>query len=509
MIDQSHYLKPIKKLYFLIFLLIGSSVFGQNKVDSLQNLLVSSGDSLKVEILNELSKSLNHTDPKQSLKYAIEAKQLAKGLDDIALIGKSINYIGVSYYYLNELDLSNESYFEALNIFDSVGYKPGVAKVLNNIAWNYKIQGLAKEAIEYFSQSLELALEIGDADLQQGILNNLGTVYRGLGNHEQALEIYQQSLVINRKIGNRQWEAYNLSNIGLIYLDTMQTDKALDYFNQAKNINEEDNYTRELVRNYLNIGGTFIKRKEFQTADGYLQKADSIINVYDYKRENFILYGYKVELSEAKGDFEEALEFYIKYNGLNLELNRLAWNEKVSELQAKYDIAETGRELEGSIQKVKEQRLVIIGGTSHFLLLLGVLFLVLKLYKSKNMWARSVDSLNNEVNQKNEELQTVNEEIQSINDKLEVSVQDRTRRIKTQNEKLVKYAFINSHEVRGPLARVLGLLYLLGLENKSLRNEESFKLLSGATKELDDVIGDASKLLEDEDLIVENKEINN
>lgn len=96
--------------------------YGQNKIDSLQNPLSRTDDSVSVEVLNELSKSLNYTLPRNSLKYAIEAKQIATELDDLAPIGKSINYIGVSYYYLNGLNLSNESYFEALSIFDSEKY---------------------------------------------------------------------------------------------------------------------------------------------------------------------------------------------------------------------------------------------------------------------------------------------------------------------------------------------------------------------------------------------------
>ena len=492
-------ISKFKKFILLFFLISGYLGYGQNKIDSLQNLLNGPEDSIRVEILNELSKSLNHTDPKLSLKYAIEAKQLATELDDIALIGKSINYIGVSYYYLNELDLSNESYFEALNIFDSVGFKPGLAKVLNNIAWNYKIQNLPGEAIEYFGQSLELAKEIGDVDLQQGILNNLGTVYRGLGRYEQALNIYQQSLAINRRTGNRQWEAYNLSNIGMIYMDTFQNEEALKFFNQAKAINEENNYTQELVRNYLNIGGAYIKKKEFYKADSFFQKADSIIIEHDYKREKITFYEYKVDLNEAIGNFGEALEFSRKYNALNLELNRLAWNERVSELQAKYDIAQKGRELEIAERKVDQQKIIIVGGTSLFFLLLGILFLVLRLYKSKNQWAKHTAALNDEIGQKNEELKSINEEVQGINNNLEQMVEERTVKIKSQNKKLVKYAFVNSHEIRGPLARVLGLQYLMGLENKILKNDISFKKLYDATQELDDVVKKTSQLLEDEE----------
>ena len=130
----------IKVLVFLWIMLTGFYAVWQTELDSMQSLLDISDDSLKVEVLNQLSKSLNHTDPKKSLQYAFEAKQLALELDNLVLLGKSINNIGVSYYYLNELSLSNESYFESLSIFDSIDYKPGVAMELNNIAWNYKVR---------------------------------------------------------------------------------------------------------------------------------------------------------------------------------------------------------------------------------------------------------------------------------------------------------------------------------------------------------------------------------
>lgn len=492
-------------IFFLCLIIIDFNADAQNKVDSLHTLLNGVDDSLKVEVLNELSKSLNHTDPKNSLKYAIEAKQLAIELNVMSLIGKSINYIGVSYYYLNELDLSNESYFEALNIFDSIGYQPGVAKALNNIAWNYKIQELPDEAIEYFNRALSIAVEIGDGDLHQGILNNLGTVYKTIKDYDKALDIYHQSLEMNIRTNNKQWEAYNLSNIGLIYMLTFENEKALNNFHRAREINEQYNYTKEYATNLLNIGGVYLNQSDFELAHQYFNEADSIIEVNGFKREKIDLYSYRLKYNKAIGNFEAALHFDSLYYSLSMELNKMAWNEKVSELYAKYDIAQKGRELEESKRKINQQKTVIVGGSALFLLLLSILLLVLNLYKSKNRWANNIGKLNAEIEQKNEALSLMNEEISSINEKLEQTIEERTERIKTQNGKLVNFAFMNSHEIRGPLARVLGLIYLLNKENKALRNDDSFIKLKNASEELDSVVSDASKLLEDEELGIENQ----
>jgi len=89
------------------------------------------------------------------------------------------------------------------------------------------------------------------------------------------------------------------------------------------------------------------------------------------------------------------------------------------------------------------------------------------------------DSLINELVEKNariaeqnEKLREHQEELRSINQNLEGLVNERTAKIKTKNEQITKYAFTNSHRVRGPLARILGLLAL-----SKLNNHEDYKFL--------------------------------
>ena len=68
-----------------------------------------------------------------------------------------------------------------------------------------------------------------------------------------------------------------------------------------------------------------------------------------------------------------------------------------------------------------------------------------------------------------------------------------------QNEKLIKYSFINSHDIRGPLARVLGLIYLLGKDTEPKALKTSLDKLSEAAGELDQVIKETSNLLQDDE----------
>jgi len=96
----------------------------------------------------------------------------------------------------------------------------------------------------------------------------------------------------------------------------------------------------------------------------------------------------------------------------------------------------------------------------------------------------------------NEELSSTNEEIRLLNENLETIVQERTERINFQLEQLQKYAFMNSHEVRGPLARILGLLAVMEIEKDEKQKYEMLGMLYASSIELDEVVKRMNRLLE-------------
>lgn len=80
-----------------------------------------------------------------------------------------------------------------------------------------------------------------------------------------------------------------------------------------------------------------------------------------------------------------------------------------------------------------------------------------------------------------------NRKIGQMNEVLEQKVQLRTEELEKQNHALREYAFINSHMLRGPLSRVLGLINLLAM-NKSHDDANVLKLLRKSSDELDQIV---------------------
>src|SRR5688572_15485882 len=102
---------------------------------------------------------------------------------------------------------------------------------------------------------------------------------------------------------------------------------------------------------------------------------------------------------------------------------------------------------------------------------------------------KAIQNKNEELRASEEELQASSEELKQINENLNNLVKFRTQTILEQNKKIIHHAFINAHKVRGPLARILGLVHLMKQESDETRNgKELLHRLDISANELDEIL---------------------
>jgi len=135
-------------------------------------------------------------------------------------------------------------------------------------------------------------------------------------------------------------------------------------------------------------------------------------------------------------------------------------------------------------------------------LLVVTLFLVQfnygrKLKKYSASLEESVGARTEELRTTVEELNHANEELTSMNDGLDLMVKNRTAELEERNYQLTEYAFINSHLLRAPLARVLGLTDLIRMESTDPNTQELMEKLLNSCEELDEIIRLMSTQLSD------------
>jgi signal transduction histidine kinase len=112
-------------------------------------------------------------------------------------------------------------------------------------------------------------------------------------------------------------------------------------------------------------------------------------------------------------------------------------------------------------------------------------------------------SQNKQLQEAKQIIEKQNREIQSKNDHLEAEVTVRTQDLKNanvelveQNNQLEQFAFIAAHNLRAPLARIMGLSHLLKMAADKPERENIMGKLSSSTNDLDNVIKDLNAILE-------------
>jgi signal transduction histidine kinase len=96
------------------------------------------------------------------------------------------------------------------------------------------------------------------------------------------------------------------------------------------------------------------------------------------------------------------------------------------------------------------------------------------------------------------------EELEQIRAELEKTVERRTLELKNanlellqRNDQLEQYAYITAHNLRGPVARLKGLIFLFDkLEGTNKENRDVFGKIARSAHEMDDVLTDMNAILE-------------
>ncbi|UXX80498.1 hypothetical protein N7E81_05220 [Reichenbachiella carrageenanivorans] len=105
----------------------------------------------------------------------------------------------------------------------------------------------------------------------------------------------------------------------------------------------------------------------------------------------------------------------------------------------------------------------------------------------------NLEQNNNELIESQAELTAKNESLEETLDKLKVN-----------NEKLAEYAYINSHILRAPLARLLGISNLVSSEIKLDQHKEIMASFKASAEELDQVVAKINAVLEEQNELNRN-----
>ncbi|MBN2430062.1 MAG: GGDEF domain-containing protein [Acidobacteria bacterium] len=387
----------------------------------------------------------------EALRHFTDSLVLARKAADEAAIALSLDRIGVIHGSLSDFARALEFFLEALEIRERIGDKKQIARSLNNIGVIYQRMADLDKSLEYFTRTLQIMEEANDSDGIGAALNNIGNIYDSLGNHNKALDYFERSLKLRQATGNRKGTALLLNNIGRIY--SMQGDdrRALDTLFQALKIREEIQDNMGVSESYNNIGKVYLKLGENDEALIYYLKAlrlkeqlkdrwniaytaREIGNLYLELKQPELALEYarralqisrEIEsprlqmdshlllsrIHRVRKDYGPALEHFEQYSVLNQEIYSTERQEKIAEIENRYESQKKEREIEllkkdREIQRLELERQKDIRNSLivFFVLILGMAALFYNRYRLKIKANRQLAEANRKISEQNDAL---------------------------------------------------------------------------------------------------------
>lgn len=504
----SFFILKSMRLWFGIMVFCFSAVVAQaqtEEIDSLQQrLLNAASDIERVDILNRQAFLYHQISTTHAKELTEEALTLARQQDYKKGEADAYNLLGICSSIEGDSEQGLRNFLVALTLREELHDNDGLAKVLNNIGGLYLYQRDYDKALEYSLRSFDL-LSSSDTLATGNAYLSLGMIYQAKGELEAALQNYNRALQSFEKLGNTERKGQTLLQIGMVHEEEEAYSEALAVFSRGIRLLQHNNHGSTSIDLLLAIANTHARLGSYDSARKYFQRANIMSRKVGSKHEELDVLKKTSNFFQQVGRYDSALRYHQHYARLANEIFTSERALQISMLEKTFETERKEKQLQLASMQMKEQNKVLV--TVCVLLLISVIFgLVLfrssrenrRINKSLNELNVAISEKNAEITRQAQKLAEAYEKIRQTNQRLEEEVFERTAKIQLQSKKIIEYTHFNSHKLRGPLARILGLVMLMDRESMNDELRELLSKLNISAQELDEIVREFTIKLDSE-----------
>jgi two-component system, sensor histidine kinase and response regulator len=417
----------------------------QNQIDSLENLIKTTpADTTKVWLLNKLVTTIREGDNNKAIQYAQQARELAEVLSYKRGLGSALENLGWLHYRRGNYSKAFELATEALRISETFNDQAAIARCLNSVAAINFEQKQYDLAITNFRKAHALGKKINDYTLIARSLNNIAYNMMHLEQIDSAGIYAERAIKASERTNNHYYlKGFALRTLGDIDVRHKMYDEALQKFGEAASMADKIDNKFLKISTLHRIGKTYFLINQPDTALRYLLDNIEIAKKYGYSDELESALKITAEVYASKKDIQKAYEYKSYYSQLHDSLYSQRNSEHLALMQARFEsqLKEAEIQLLKKDAQLKQQEInsqqLWMYFTIGLLLLTGILVFVL-LYS--NWMKKKANSL---LGVKNLRIQAQAQQLSNLN---------------VTKDKLFS---IISHDIRGPLASLRGLINII------------------------------------------------
>jgi ATP/maltotriose-dependent transcriptional regulator MalT/DNA-binding SARP family transcriptional activator len=174
---------------------------------------------------------------------ALEAGQRvlrsAAQLDGKKLLAGAQRAVGMSYYYMGQVDQAVRQLEEALELYQAIGRPFNIAQLHHELGIACRATGQWRRAVAHYRQANHLWEQLRNPGFWAITLNSVGLVHYLRGEFAEAYRVLTQALDKAQTAGYRRMQAAVLASLGDLYRDAGQYQAARETFHRSAELADE------------------------------------------------------------------------------------------------------------------------------------------------------------------------------------------------------------------------------------------------------------------------------
>lgn len=376
------------------------------------------------------------------------------------------------YQSVYQNDLSAENYYKAADLFVKYDLTDKAISAYYRAAhFQYDARNYS-EALPTIK--LIIALLSSMENLNEGQLNRLKQTYNlnalcyaGLLAFDSALVNYERSLNLAMEMEQRFWAALVKGNMGNLYIKQGRYEEAIPNLLIDFKISRESKEWVSASNAAISLAKAFAATGRRQVALQYLDSANRLVEQHDVLMSKPALYEVYANLYHAGGDYKNAFYYNRLFQVYMDSVANIRKDRELSQLKTRYDFERATAEIEllhknNTLQEEQYRQTLLI---TLFVVIIAVLATLLGVVLYINV-----------------------RRLKRINFILDDKVQKRTEDLEAKNKELDQYLYRASHDIRRPIAGILGLIQLLEMRKLDKDTGNYIQKLKSSALNMDNML---------------------
>ncbi len=452
----------------------------------------------------------NQHDYLKAIQVAKDGYRLAKqntlpveAADNLMLLGQIYNALGKD-------NLALPNYLEALKVYTLTKQQKAEAETCIKVGELYYKNQQFSSAQVYFLKALQLARDSLENRTRINAFNTLALIHRIGKNYQKSLRFQMDALALAVAQQDSAWIGIIHGNIGELHALQGNTQLALSYFATDLTYSKKFGEQESIIQALTSVCRIHLQNKDFVKAKHALDSAVQVAKQVKNQQTAQCLYKTQVEYYAQTNQFSKAFHYQSLLIAVEDSLEKKSHRVELEKIKSFYELEKNQAEIEllkknnEMISASDQQKNIKLVTTS--IILLCVAFVSILLYLNNRQQQKANQLLiyqQQKLFEKNDKINWQNKEIKELNEGLEQMVLERTSQLQDalqsllqQNHHLEQFSYIISHNLRGPSARIIGLISIFNKEN--LQDPDNLPLLEHlhtSVSELDMVVSDLNEIL--------------